>query len=147
MKYGLIKDNNVNIIGEIIDGQWQGNIYYNADNSRKTAKQVISDLLLKEIVIPSSFDGNSTHYQYVEQNGKIVLTELKIEIIKEKEKKTYINRISQLKKLLSETDYKIIKCFEYQLANLIMPYDFKTLQAQRQAFRNEINILESKNSK
>lgn len=53
-------------------------------------------------------------------------------------------RIIQLKNELAETDYKIIKCSEYQLANLELPYDIAALHAQRQAIRDEINELEGK---
>jgi hypothetical protein len=51
-------------------------------------------------------------------------------------------RIAELKLQLSDTDYKIIKCSEYQLAGLELPYDVVALHAQRQAIRNEINELE-----
>lgn len=52
-------------------------------------------------------------------------------------------RIAELKGELSDTDYKIIKCIEYQLAGLDLPYDIAELHAQRQAIRDEINELES----
>lgn len=51
-------------------------------------------------------------------------------------------RISELKAQLTETDYKIIKCSEYQLAGLDLPYDIAELHATRQAMRDEINELE-----
>ena len=51
-------------------------------------------------------------------------------------------RIIELKNELAETDYKIIKCSEYQLAGLELPYDIAALHAQRQAIRDEINELE-----
>ena len=51
-------------------------------------------------------------------------------------------RIAELKLQLSDTDYKIIKCSEYQLAGLELPYDVVALHSQRQAIRNEINELE-----
>lgn len=50
--------------------------------------------------------------------------------------------IVELKKQLTETDYKIIKCYEYQLAGLELPYDIQTLHAERQALRDRINELE-----
>lgn len=52
-------------------------------------------------------------------------------------------RIGHLKTLLNETDYKIIKCSEYQLNQLPLPYDIATLHSQRQAIRDEINLLEN----
>lgn len=51
-------------------------------------------------------------------------------------------RIIELKQQLNDTDYKIIKCSEYQLAGLALPYDIAELHAQRQAIRDEINELE-----
>lgn len=51
-------------------------------------------------------------------------------------------RILDLKGLLNTTDYKIIKCSEYQLAGVDLPYDIVALHAERQALRDEINQLE-----
>ena len=51
-------------------------------------------------------------------------------------------RIIELKRELTDTDYKIIKCSEYQLAGQDLPYDIVVLHAQRQAIRDEINELE-----
>lgn len=51
-------------------------------------------------------------------------------------------RIDELKQQLSDTDYKIIKCSEYQMSQLELPYDIAELHAQRQALRDEINELE-----
>jgi hypothetical protein len=61
---------------------------------------------------------------------------------------TFINleekkqKISQLKLNLLNTDYKIIKCSEAQLAGEEMPYDLQELLTQRKAWREEINSLE-----
>jgi len=51
-------------------------------------------------------------------------------------------KIGQLKAQLEETDYMIIKCSEYQLIGLDMPYDIATLHAERQVLRDQINELE-----
>lgn len=51
-------------------------------------------------------------------------------------------RISELKKELADTDYKIIKCSEYSLVGLDLPYNIAELHATRQALRDEINQLE-----
>lgn len=56
----------------------------------------------------------------------------------EKDKK----EIERLKQELSETDYKIIKCSEYSLAGVALPYDIADLHAKRQALRDRINELE-----
>ena len=57
---------------------------------------------------------------------------------KEKIKET----IAALKKTIESTDYKMIKCFEYSLLNLDLPYDVKTLHAERQKLRDQINEIE-----
>lgn len=51
-------------------------------------------------------------------------------------------KIEVLKKQLEITDYKIIKCSEYQLAGLELPYDIETLHQERQAIRDQINEME-----
>ena len=56
--------------------------------------------------------------------------------------KTTAEQIAELKAQLSATDYKIIKCGEYQLAGQDLPYDVDELHAQRQALRDQINQLE-----
>lgn len=50
--------------------------------------------------------------------------------------------IWQLKDELAATDYKIIKCSEYNLAGSALPYDIAELHAKRQALRDRINELE-----
>lgn len=55
------------------------------------------------------------------------------------EKQEEINR---LKDELAATDYKIIKCSEYNLAGQVLPYDIAELHARRQALRDRINELE-----
>lgn len=44
---------------------------------------------------------------------------------------------------LSRTDYKVIKCYEYSLVGLELPYDINALHAERQALRDRINELEA----
>ena len=51
-------------------------------------------------------------------------------------------QIAELKAQLSATDYKVIKCSECQLLGQEMPYDVTALHAERQAIRDQINILE-----
>lgn len=50
--------------------------------------------------------------------------------------------IEDLKIQLESTDYKIVKCMEYQLAGLPLPYDIEALHLQRQAIRDKIAELE-----
>lgn len=52
--------------------------------------------------------------------------------------------IARLKEELQSTDYKIIKCAEYDLINAPMPYNIATLNRERQSIRDRINRLEAK---
>lgn len=52
-------------------------------------------------------------------------------------------QISNLKEMLTASDYQIIKCYEYALNNLELPYDVVELHAERQALRDQINELEA----
>lgn len=51
-------------------------------------------------------------------------------------------KIKELQSELNESDYKIIKCNEYKLAGLELPYDIEALHKERQALRDEINQLQ-----
>ena len=51
-------------------------------------------------------------------------------------------KIQKLKKELSNTDYKIIKCIESYLIGEVLPYDINQLHTERQAIRDQINKLE-----
>ena len=50
--------------------------------------------------------------------------------------------IAALKDEITSTDYKIIKCYEYDLNGLELPYDVAALHAERQELRVQINALE-----
>lgn len=65
------------------------------------------------------------------------------EILQQKSIEERQAQISILKEQLNQTDYKIIKCSEYQLAGIDMPYDVVVLHQERQALREQINELEN----
>jgi len=50
--------------------------------------------------------------------------------------------IKNLKSQLEQSDYMIIKCYEYQLAGKELPYNIEALHRDRQAMRDKINQLE-----
>ncbi len=52
-------------------------------------------------------------------------------------------RIAALKEQLSNTDYKVTKCYEYSLVGIELPYDIEALHSERQALRDQINELET----
>jgi hypothetical protein len=71
-------------------------------------------------------------------DGKIVQSwEIKVD---ENYTKAMIN---DLKEQLSESDYKIIKCYESSLIGETLPYDIEALHNERQTIRDEINRLEA----
>lgn len=49
----------------------------------------------------------------------------------------------ELKKLLNDTDYKVIKCYEYSLVGKELPYDIAELNTIRDSYREQINTLET----
>jgi hypothetical protein len=149
MKYGYIENGKLVYIGRDDNGVWKGHIYYNDKGEKLFPTEVLSmfgnaGTPLKEIVVPPNFDGNYANYNFVEQNGKIVLAGLKAAAVAEQQRQANMRRISELKKLLAETDYKVIKCAEAQILGLEMPYDVQEITAQRQECREEINELEAK---
>lgn len=95
-------------------------------------------------------DGSKNSEEIMIQNAlNAGLTETEVEILTEEEYETrkslepkILEQISKFKVELTETDYKIIKCSEYQLAGLELPYDVAILHTERQALRDKINILE-----
>ena len=50
--------------------------------------------------------------------------------------------INELKARLESTDYKVIKCMEYSINGLELPYDAQEIHAERQAIRDRINELQ-----
>lgn len=55
----------------------------------------------------------------------------------------YSKEINNLKQQLSDSDYKVSKCYEASLLGEQMPYDVQVLHTERQAARDRINELES----
>ena len=51
--------------------------------------------------------------------------------------------IAELKQMLSQTDYKVIKCMEASLCGNMLPYDIYALHEERNELRMRINELES----
>lgn len=51
-------------------------------------------------------------------------------------------QLKNLKKQLTSTDYQVIKCYEYSLAGLALPYDITALHEEREALRVQIRELE-----
>lgn len=103
--------------------------------------------------IPDEEEPEKLHcYQYI--NNEFVLDADKWAAIEAERAKAEAERaeaariagirheIDTLKETIESTDYQVIKCYEYSLMKLAMPYDIETLHAERQAMRDEINALE-----
>lgn len=80
------------------------------------------------VVIPKPYDaGDHIAYRYERRRD--------VQSVKDE--------IQALKDSLSESDYKITKCYEASLLGTELPYDIAELHAQRQAERDKINELEA----
>ena len=51
--------------------------------------------------------------------------------------------IAEAEAKLTQTDYKVIKCYEYSLVGLELPYDIEELHTERQTLRDKINELQA----
>lgn len=73
MKYGYIKENKIIYVGRIDGDNWYGRIEYDENDNPLTASQMIAKHELKPIITSPSFNGRFTDYDFIEQDGKIVL--------------------------------------------------------------------------
>lgn len=96
---------------------------------------------------------------YLQYNGFVVITAEKDQIVVRPNVKLWekwkvenpvlpdnsetLMEIESLKMQLESTDYKIIKCSEYQLLGEELPYNIAELHSERQALRDRINELEA----
>lgn len=101
--------------------------------------------ILVESIPETSDSKKMSCYQYI--NGEFVFDADKWAKIEEKRAESAringINaEIDSLKNQIMASDYQIIKCYEYSLNNLELPYDAQALHEERQALRDEINKLE-----
>ena len=95
-------------------------------------------VMTEEVLTPVTLPWSEAHEQIAKmeaQNGEYTIEEDGVE-------PTPAERIAELKKQLSATDYKVIKCAECQFLGEELPYDVEALHAERQAIRDEINELE-----
>ena len=51
--------------------------------------------------------------------------------------------IDSLEKQLEESDYKVLKMYEYSLVGQTTPYDITSVHTERQSIRDQINTLQS----
>jgi hypothetical protein len=117
--------------------------YNNIINYDRNEKALIKDGWKEYIIEPSEIEPTEGKmlYTYYEETDTTIIAKTGLKDIEIPEKSDY-EKIEELKTKLTDTDYKIIKCSEYQLAGKELPYDIAELHAERQALRDEINILE-----
>lgn len=53
-------------------------------------------------------------------------------------------QIDQLKAIIANLDYMVIKCYEYNLVDKPLPYDISALHEERESLREQIRALELK---
>lgn len=117
----LLKDNYFTGI-YTVNGKLEGGIEVNELPPEKDSNKMLAYKLVKNKWV---FDENK--YQ---------------EILNQEAEEEKQAKIKELQSELNESDYKIIKCNEYELAGLELPYDIEELHKQRQALRDEINKLQ-----
>jgi chaperonin cofactor prefoldin len=125
MKYVYLKlDENGNIFG----------IFYDEQNEHDK-KIELTDIEFEH------FNENMFFYKYVNNNLVYDESLKNLNSLNEKNEKVN-NEIGLLKRKLTNTDYKIIKCYEAFMRQQPLPYNLEELSAQRDAWRTEINELE-----
>jgi hypothetical protein len=125
MKYVYLKlDENGNIFG----------IFYDEQNEHDK-KIELTDIEFEH------FNENMFFYKYINNNLVYDESLKNLNSINEKNEKIN-NEIGLLKRKLTETDYKIIKCYEAFMLQQPLPYNLEELSAQRDVWRKEINQLE-----
>ena len=125
MLYGYLKDNKVVYAGRTVDGIWKGSKGIRKDGTRRTIEKVFEMFSeegnpLKEIIIPSNFDYHFGDYNYIEQDGKIIIAGLTDEARRERERQADLMRIEELKRLIAGNG------------------------AEKEAWQEELNELEAK---
>lgn len=118
--------------------------YRNIINYDRNEKALIKDGWKEYIIEPyeEEVPEGKQLYTYYEETDTTIIAKTGLKDIEIPEK-TVVEKIEELKTKLTDTDYKIIKCSEYQLAGKELPYDIAALHEERQAIRDEINTLEN----
>ena len=114
--------------------------YNNIINYDRNEKALIKDGW-KEYIVESTdleLPDGKEYYRYYEETDTTITAKFGV---RDKKVIPTDETIEPLKEQLNATDYKIIKCVEYQLAGEELPYDIKLLHQERQALRNKINEL------
>lgn len=101
--------------------------------------QIITDTEYTTFANWNNANGNKFSVAPID-NGEYKITEIVIPEPTEYEQMQ--ERIVRLKQTLADSDYKVIKCAEAQMAGVELPYNITELHAERQELRDMINELE-----
>lgn len=101
--------------------------------------QIITDTEYTTFANWNNANGNQFSVAPID-DGKYKITEIVTPEPTEYEKAQ--ERIVRLKQALVDSDYKVIKCAEAQMAGVELPYNITELHAERQELRDMINELE-----
>ena len=69
--------------------------------------------------------------------------EQKAELERQQKISNIQSKISNLKAQIADTDYQVIKSYEYSLVGLDSEYDIESMHQSRQSLRDQINELEA----
>ena len=116
--------------------------YNNIINYNRNEKKLIEDGWKEYVVETTDLElpDGKEFYTYYEETNTAITAKVGVRDISIK---PVIETVDSLKEQLNATDYKIIKCSEYQLAGKELPYNIEELHLERQALRDEINKMES----
>ena len=135
--------------------EYESGFWFFFDENSEWQKVKIPDSV-SELDFDITLDDNSTNYQktlvsiaqriFAEYSGdeyRLVITDNHYKTVhiseEERQKDQYRIEIQQLKKQLSDTDYKAIKYAEVQLTE----EEYSPIRLQRQSYRDRINELEA----
>lgn len=115
------------------------NSFISEDEYQKRIQELDRMLPFSESSPPNIGENDSLLPYYEEESNSIVqkweIVNNDINIINQK--------IKELKAKLSNTDYKVMKCYEATLLNLPLPYSMDEVHEIRQDYRDRINTLEA----
>lgn len=88
-------------------------------------------------------DDGSVYIEPVAPVQPELTEEEKAELARQQQISQVTAQIDDLKNRIAASDYKIIKTYEYTLLGEQTEYDIEAVHAERQALRDQINVLET----
>lgn len=117
--------------------------HYTKDGTTKPQNRIV--LYTTQIIEDGLGNNREEKFQVINPPHEMLIEQGWVEYIEPSEEEVANQReVLLLKRILSNTDYKIIKCMEAYLCGEELPYDINALHAERSAQRLQINTLENK---